>query len=567
MILQSLSEYYQRNKSALPVFGRELKEIDFIIVIDKDGQFIRFEDRRINKSQAQKFLVKKSVVDRTRTPIANFLYDDSSYVLGYSEKNDATKHFKTFKKKVTEIQQKLTDNEEINALSIFYKKEPEAILEIVKQDPLWEEIVKNLKKKYSLFSFLLQGNDRIVAERDELIDSLCDETGSDEKICLISGKKSKVVKTTTATMIPESLPKAKLVAFQENSGYDSYGKEKGMNAPISQESEFAYTTALNHMLASDSRNKYYIGDRTFLFWSSNNNDACRQVEESIFSLFGFQDQDDDPNRRIQQVRKVFSSIYSGVLKTSLDDRFYILGLAPNRARISVIYWADIQLKEFASVILRHFNDMEIVATRKEKKSYTSLRSILSAVTQGGNPSDATPNLPDSIIKSIFQGTSYPYTLFASCIRRIRAEQNIGITRAAIIKAYLNRINNTNQIKVMLDKDNPNQGYLCGRLFAVLDKIQGDANSQHSIRERYMNAASSTPAAVFSTILNLSAHHSEKLSEGSKIFYEKLKQEIINKISADGFPTHLDLQDQGRFFVGFYHQQQDFFLKNSQQIEK
>lgn len=566
MILQSLSEYYQRNKSALPVFGRELKEIGFIIVIDKDGQFIRFEDRRINKSQAQKFLVKKSV-DRTSAPIANFLYDDSSYVLGYSEKNDATKYFKTFKKKVTEIQQKLTDNEEINALSNFYKKEPEAILEIVKQDPLWEEIVKNLNKKYSLFSFLLQGNDRIVAERDELIDSLCDETGSDEKICLISGKKSKVVKTTTATMIPGSQAKAKLVAFQVKSGYDSYGKEKGMNAPISQESEFAYTTALNHMLASDSRNKYYIGDRTFLFWSSNNNDACRQVEESIFSLFGFQDQDDDPNRRIQQVRKVFSSIYSGILKTSLDDRFYILGLAPNAARISVIYWADIQLKEFASVILRHFNDMEIVDTRKEKKSYTSLRSILSAVTQGGNPSDATPNLPDSIIKSIFQGTSYPYTLFASCIRRIRAEQNIGITRAAIIKAYLNRINNTNQIKVMLDKDNPNQGYLCGRLFAVLDKIQGDANSQHSIRERYMNAASSTPAAVFSTILNLSAHHSEKLSEGSKIFYEKLKQEIINKISADGFPTHLDLQDQGRFFVGFYHQQQDFFLKNSQQIEK
>ena len=566
MILQSLSEYYQRNKSALPVFGRELKEIGFIIVIDKDGQFIRFEDRRINKSQAQKFLVKKSV-DRTSAPIANFLYDDSSYVLGYSEKNDATKYFKTFKKKVTEIQQKLTDNEEINAISNFYKKEPEAILEIVKQDPLWEEIVKNLNKKYSLFSFLLQGNDRIVAERDELIDSLCDETGSDEKICLISGKKSKVVKTTTATMIPGSQAKAKLVAFQVKSGYDSYGKEKGMNAPISQESEFAYTTALNHMLASDSRNKYYIGDRTFLFWSSNNNDACRQVEESIFSLFGFQDQDDDPNRRIQQVRKVFSSIYSGVLKTSLDDRFYILGLAPNAARISVIYWADIQLKEFASVILRHFNDMEIVDTHKEKKSFTSLRSLLSAVTQGGNPSDATPNLPDSIIKSIFQGTSYPYTLFASCIRRIRAEQNIGITRAAIIKAYLNRINNTNQIKVMLDKDNPNQGYLCGRLFAVLDKIQGDANSQHSIRERYMNAASSTPAAVFSTILNLSAHHSEKLSEGSKIFYEKLKQEIINKISADGFPTHLDLQDQGRFFVGFYHQQQDFFLKNSQQIDK
>lgn len=113
---------------------------------------------------------------------------------------------------------------------------------------------------------------------------------------------------------------------------------------------------------------------------------------------------------------------------------------------------------------------------------------------------------------------------------------------------------------MLDKENSNQGYLCGRLFAVLDKIQQDANHINSIQERYMNAASATPAAVFATILNLSKHHAEKLSDGTKVFYEKLKQEIIDKMPADGFPTHLDLQDQGRFFVGFYHQRQDFFTK-------
>ena len=115
---------------------------------------------------------------------------------------------------------------------------------------------------------------------------------------------------------------------------------------------------------------------------------------------------------------------------------------------------------------------------------------------------------------------------------------------------------------MLDKENTNHGYLCGRLFAVLDKIQEEANRQHSIRERYMNSASSTPAAVFSTILNLSNHHLEKLeSEGRRVYFEKLKQEIISKIDADGFHTQLDLQDQGRFFIGFYHQRQDFFTKN------
>ena len=117
---------------------------------------------------------------------------------------------------------------------------------------------------------------------------------------------------------------------------------------------------------------------------------------------------------------------------------------------------------------------------------------------------------------------------------------------------------------MLDKNYTNQGYLCGRLFAVLDKIQEDASQKHSIRERYMNAASSTPASVFATILNLSSHHSEKLqNEGRKVSYEKLKQEIITKISAEGFPAYLDLQDQGRFFVGYYHQREDFFAKKEE----
>ena len=369
-------------------------------------------------------------------------------------------------------------------------------------------------------------------------------------------------------MISESQATAKLVAFQVNSGYDSYGKTKGGNAPISEEAEFAYTTALNHLLASNSRNKFLIGTRTFLFWASKNDEAGQQAENSLFNLLGFSEQEDDPNKNIEQVRKVFKSIYTGELKTTSEDTFYILGLAPNAARIAVTYWAEIPLKRFAETICQHFDDMEVVDTRPEKKPYMSLRSILSAVTLGGKSSDATPNLPDAIVKSIFQGLPYPQTLFASCIRRIRAESGdkdknaVHITRAAIIKAYLNRLHdNQKPIQTMLDKENTNQGYLCGRLFAVLDKIQEEANNQHSIRERYMNSASSTPAAVFSTILNLSNHHAEKLSEGRHIYFEKLKQEIISKIDADGFRAQLDLQDQGRFFIGFYHQRQDFFTKN------
>ena len=566
MILQALYDYYHRCGD-LPRKGMELKEIGFLIVIDKDGHFLRFEDRRVDKKQAQKFLVKKHV-GRTSALVANHLYDNSGYVFGYSEKGDVTAQYNTFKEKVKSIYKQHPNNKDLIAVYKFYQQEQKDILAQMQKDSLWPEIEKSLSKKYSFFSFLIQGDTKIVAEKEELLDFESENTSKGEQVCLVSGKKGNIVEVTTATMIPGSQAVAKLVSFQTGSGYDSYGKSKGGNAPISEESEFAYTTALNHLLRSDSRNKFMVGTRTFVFWASKNDEAGQKAEDSFFALFGFNDNADDPNRNIEQVRKVFKSIYSGELRTTSDDVFYILGLAPNSARIAVTYWAEIPIRKFAETICRHFDDMEVIDTRIEKRSYMSLRSMISTVTLGGKVSDATPNLADAVVKSIFEGLPYPQTLFASCIRRVRAESGdkdknaVNITRAAIIKAYLNRISRNQNINVMLDKDNNNQGYLCGRLFAVLDKIQEEANNQHTIRERYMNSASSNPATVFATILNLSNHHIENLkTEGRKIYFERLKQEILSKIDADGFKAQLDLQDQGRFFIGYYHQRQDFFTKN------
>ena len=563
MILKALYDYYHRSGD-LPVLGMELKEIGFIIVIDKYGNFLRFEDRRIDKKSAQKFLVKKSV-GRSSAPVANYLYDNSQYVFGYSDKGDMEnmrKYFEVFKAKVEEIYDVFSDNVALKAVYTFYRQDPSIMVEIMQNDPLWTDIIKNLNKKYSIFSFLIEGDTEIVASKRELINLEYDDNEILGRPCLVIGKHSKTVEVTTATMIPGSQATAKLVAFQVNSGYDSYGKSKGYNAPISEEAEFAYTTALNHLLRSDSHNKFMIGSRTFLFWASSNSDASKASEDSLFALFG-RTEDDDPNKRIELVRHTFMSIFSGDLPANKDDRFFILGLAPNSARIAVVYWNELPLREFAGLISKHFTDMEIADTdaRKEKKPYMSLYSILGSVTLGGKSSDATPNLPDAVVKSVFQGLPYPFSLFQACIRRIRVEQSINITRAAIIKAYLNRLNDNNNNKkldIMLDKENQNQGYLCGRLFAVLDKIQEDANGIHSIRERYMNSASATPAMVFATILNLSTHHLEKLNGGGQIFYERLKQEIISKLDANGFPAHLDLQDQGRFFVGYYHQRQTLF---------
>lgn len=572
MILKALYDYYNRCGN-LPAPGMEEKEIGFVIVISKEGKFLRFEDCRTDKTIGRVYLVKKHV-SRSSAAVANYLYDNSAYVLGYSDKDDSEKnqlYFNTFVEKVQSILDRMPDNSDIRTLMNFYAQGREAIHSEVEQDPLWEDIKKNLSKKYSVFSFRIEGDLRILAEKKELMQTN-EGTKNDNSrgLCMVTGVQGELVDTTTATMIQGSQATAKLVAFQVNSGYDSYGKEKCGNAPISHEAEFAYTTALNTMLRRDSRNKFTVGNRTFVFWASSNDKAAEQAEESLFDLLGYsEEKKDNPNAKIEQVRKVFTAIYSGSLSTSLEDRFYILGLAPNSARIAVVYWSEIPLRDFAGKILRHFDDMEIIDTRKDRKPYMGIKDILSAVTLGGKQSEATPNLPESIIKSIFLGTPYPYTLLSACIRRIRAESGDGnaarITRIAIIKAFLNRQNvNDKRMEIMLDKRNTNQGYLCGRLFAVLDRIQEDANGISSIRERYMNAASSTPSSVFATILNLSSHHLENLSnEGKKVFYEKLKQEIIDKISSDGFPAHLDLQDQGRFFVGYYHQRQDFFNKKEE----
>ena len=567
MILKALYDYYNRCDN-LPAKGLEEKEIGFLLVLSPEGQFLRFEDCRIGKDHARVYLVKKHV-GRSSAAVANYLYDNSAYVLGYSEKSNGKEqlYLDTFKAKVESIGDAFPDNKDITAIRKFYSNSRDMIIELVSQDALWEDIKKNLSKKYSTFSFRIEGDLKIVAEKKELLQlEECNDKAEADDICLVSGKHGPSVETTTATMIPGSQAIAKLVSFQVNSGYDSYGKTKCGNAPISEEAEFAYTTALNSMLQKGSRNKFMLGTRTFVFWASNNNEASKETEESLFDLLGFsEDTNDDPNARIVKVRKVFESINSGMLKTDLDDKFYILGLAPNSARIAVVYWSETTLKDFAEKILKHFSDMEIQDTRKDKKPYMGIREIISSVTLGGKMSDATPNLPEAVVKSIFQGLPYPQTLYSACLRRIRAEQKLTITRAAIIKAYLNRQSNNNKkINIMLDKDNNNQGYLCGRLFAVLDKIQEDANNISSIRERYMNAASATPSAVFATILNLSVHHSEKLEEGRRIYFEKLKQEILDKVSADGFPTHLDLQDQGRFFVGYYHQRQDFFTSKKEQ---
>lgn len=564
MILKALYEYNRRNSDVIPK-GMGYKEIAFLILLDKKGNFLRFEDRRLDKKKSATFLVAKSIL-RSSAPVANLLWDNFGYVLGLGEKKE--KQHATFRAKVDELLYANPDSEELNAIKTFYDNLDESMWEKIKSDPLWPEVEKNSAKNVS---FLFPPDTEIVASKRHLLGLDNQNDSSEGPICLITGKHAEAVRLTSTTPILGGKSNGKLVAFQVSSGYDSYGKTQCANAPISEDAEFGFSTALNRLLSKESKNKFVIGDRTFVFWASSDSEASQAAEKALSGVFGgkLDDDDeekDDPDAKVDRVKDAFNAIFSGKLSIGLEDRFYVLGLAPNVARIAVVYWLDAPLKEFASNLLRHFNDMEIVDRRLTKKPYAGFYQILSAVTLGGKVSDIVPSLPEAVLKSILHGVPYPVTLAQNCLQRIHAEigdkdrNPITITRVGILKAYLLRqnINPNNKPTIMLDKENYNVGYLCGRLAATVEKIQDEGGCGSSIRYKYLISASTTPARVFPSMLSLShSYHEAKLTKGRRIQFNNLKIEITDGLGGV-FPPRLSIPEQGAFWIGYYQQNADFY---------
>ncbi|MFY9363945.1 MAG: type I-C CRISPR-associated protein Cas8c/Csd1 [Bacteroidales bacterium] len=578
MILQALYDYYQRKaadpESNIAPAGFERKDIPFIIVIDSQGNFINLEDTRYGEGKqkrAKSFLVikTKSRTGSKAAETANVLWDHFGYVLGQPKndtdkaKKDAEKQNNSFVSLVCHLSEKYPDNEHFKAVAKFY--ENEGNIQSLLQHENWPDCHKitgcNL-------SFRVAGEANIVAEHYNLHDEINAIDNSDdaqfaqtnEGICLITGEKLPIAVLHSATSIPGGKSGGKLVGFQKKSGYDSYYKEQGMNAPVSKKAEDAYTTALNVLLGKDSTHKFRISDTTVLFWAQQQNDF-----ENQFASFFAAAPKDDPDKNVREVKALFEAIHTGKLNTDSNNQFYVLGLTPNAARISIRFWKTGKVIDFANNIAKHFEDLNIVRGKKDEREYFSLFNLLANISFDYKVDNIPPNLAGKIIESILDGTKYPDTMQQQCIRRIRAEQHVNRIRSAILKAYLNRkvnIYNINEklITMALDLDNKNQGYLCGRLFAVLEKIQEDAQPgiNATIKDRYYGAASSTPVTVFGRLLNLSNHHLAKIGGGAKVHYERMIQEIMSGISSNGLPAHLSLDDQSRFAIGYYHQRQNLF---------
>ena len=243
----------------------------------------------------------------------------------------------------------------------------------------------------------------------------------------------------------------------------------------------------------------------------------------------------------------------------------MLGLAPNNARLAVRLWNVNTVRELAANIRQHFDDLAIVRSPRDPE-YLPLWRLLVATAAQGKSENIPPLLAGEMLRAILAGTPYPQTLLVAALQRIRAEQGaVNYVRAALIKAVLVRNARYSpakqEVDVSLDPQNLNIGYRLGRLFAVLERAQalasGDLNA--TIRDRFYGAASATPVTAFPYLLNkLAPHHLNKLATGQKVWLESLIGQILEAVTQ--FPPHLNLDDQGRFAIGYYHQRQDFFTK-------
>lgn len=582
MILQALYEYYQRKaadpESQIAPRGLEWKEIPYLIVIDKEGNFQHLEDTSEGtgkEKRVKRFLVTKGKgrSGSASWKTANVLWDHYGYIAAQpkqkdidSEKGeqDACNQNSTFVSQCKDIYNRFPTNEQIASVCRFYSN-PEN-LDSLRKDPLWEECIK---KDGTNLSFRILGDLTIVAAHKDLYALAQRENvevdNNPQGVCLITGEKGDLAILTTATNIPGGKSGAKLVGFQKSSGYDSYYKEQGLNAPISKIAEDAYTTALNELLGKDSLNKYRLNDTSVVFWAQKKNDF-----ENDFSFFFSAPSKDNPDKNIEVIRSLMKGVYSGVINEEDDTPFYILGLAPNAARISVRFWKVGTVKLFAKNLRQHFSDLAIIREAYNEREYFSLFNLLTQIAFQYKMDNLPPNIVADMTQSILDNRPYPATLQIHCINRIRADRSISYIRAAILKAYLNRKLRNNQflnhkeITMALDLENKNQAYLCGRLFAVLEKIQEAAQPgiNATIKDRYYNAASTTPVTVFSRLISLSNNHLSKIGGGNAVYYERLIQEIMQNINASGFPKHLSLDDQSRFAIGYYHQRQDLFTKKN-----
>ena len=607
MILQALNDYYRRAKLSPP--GWELKALPFFIVLASDGQVVSVESRidQANPRGSQ-VLVPQSEIRSGKNAWAqpNLLWDHYGFLLGEPKRKPngdvdptdssekAARQLGAFIERIQTLLVQYPHSKGLASIARFYAS-GEYKRVFARPDAL-----QMVKIAGANMTFRLVNAAEPVIHEEWVQDIVSTGATDDDDVdpdaggvtksamCLVTGDVVEIARLHPKIYRVCSKPTALASAnSKEAQAYSSYGKDQGFIFPVGRPAAFAYTTALNHLLRKDSPQRIQIGDASTVFWA----DQASDLETAVPDIFGEAPQD-DPDAGTRAVQALLTAVHKEHGPSTQDDanRFHILGLAPNAARISIRFYYCLRLPELGKRIEQHFKDLEMQrGSHGYDPQYPSLKRLLQTVCLStssqpfGDIDRLPPNLGGSIVDAIFSGENVPYPALwlNAAVARCRAEQakktqqgtqaqNVPYARATVIKACLNRqIRRANlsapehllekEFLPMLDRTNINPGYLLGRLFAVLERIQetaagGGGKLNSTIRDKYYGAMASSPGIVFPTLDKLKTAHLKKLPWGQKEWFDKLLGEILSDLP--DIPRQLSLPDQGRFALGYYHQRQD-----------
>lgn len=582
MILSALANYYTRltnekdnvGNPKVPSYGFSEEKIGWILVLSESGELVDITPHfTYEKKPKRKLMSVPRPEKRTSGIKPNFLWDKTAYVLGVESNKDknaeqpfqfSPKTFDAFQQYHLELLQN-TDDEGLQALSLFLSQwQPEQFADSI----LPVEIVD------ANLVFKLDGTSGYIHQRPAAQALWATQLKNDDAemgLCLISGKTSSIARLHPAIkgVLGGQSAGGSIISFNKES-FTSFGKEQGANAPVSEGSAFAYTTALNYLLRRENEHCLMIGDTSTVFWAEASDNPQQAVDSECFFANILTPPDDE--QESQKVFDVLEQMAKGrplqeiAPNLSPDTRFYILGLAPNAARISIRFWLDTTFGQLLENLAQHWRDLALQPCAW--KTPPSIWRLLLQTAVLGKSENISPVLAGEMTRAVLNRSLYPMSLLSQLIARIRADGDANGLRIAMIKAVLQRRFRkgfiSEEVPVSLNKESQNLAYSLGRLFAVLERIQyqalGELNA--GIADRYYGSASAVPFSVFPRLLSGAKHHLSRLRKdkaGMAINLEKDLGEIIDLLP-EHLPRHLNIDEQGRFSIGYYHQKQSYFAK-------
>lgn len=568
MILQALVQHYE-DLAAKGCVGRPgwgPVKVSFALYIDGQGSLVR-----VAATQEPQIRGKKNVMvpQTMQLPVplrhgskiaANFLCDNVDYILGVDTRENPERTPKCFKASRDLYEEMLVGVDSAMAkavLNFFEHWKPQEAQDHPALHPYWEEILKGGNLVFRFDGKYAQEDEAVRGAWQKHYDA-ADE--GRQGICLVTGAEGPIAQLHPAIKGVRDAQSsgASLVSFNAPA-FCSYGWEQGENAPTGEYAAFAYGTALNHLLA-DREHVYQMGSTTVLYWAEG-------AESAYSDVFGALAMDAESHYSDKDLQGMLHALANGdsVLydEQMLDPNrtFYVLGLAPNAARLSVRFFLRNSFGAFLKNIEAHHQRLEIQRPNFDKTVRLPLWRLMSeTVNQNARDKSPSPLMAGEVLRAILEDTYYPATLLNGIVLRIRAEHAVTRGRAAILKAYY--LKNTNKdvpkevLTVALNPESKNVPYTLGRLFSVLEAIQDAANPNlnATIADKYFNAASATPAVIFPSLINLAKKHLRKLERGQRIYLEKQLTEVLS-ILGETYPVRLNLPQQGSFQLGYYHQTQ------------